>query len=200
MGALEGLISKRGITQRITVPVSTGLLSEVDGYYEALTAYRSGYLEPIVTAFSGAAFAAISNGEELVRELAEIREVWVGRVKARAGAAVWLALPLVLSQPAVTVNHLAAALNVFKPTAKTAIEHMVAGDVLVPANSFRRNRVWVAGKFSTPWTDLRRGPGVAASPRAEGYPVALASQSDLRRSAPGRSLRFPSGSSRTAHA
>lgn len=143
---VQAMLRSSGLTRQLTVPVSAGLLSEVEGYYEALTAYRSGDLDPIVTAFSHAAFAAIENGEVLVGELADIREAWAGRVKARAGAAVWRALPLVMSQPAVTVNHLADALKVSKPTAQTAIDHMVAGEVLVPVNNFRRNRVWAAGE------------------------------------------------------
>lgn len=49
-----------------------------------------------------------------------------------------------LGQPAVTVNHLSERLRVSKPAAQTAINQLVAADVLVPVNNFRRNRVWVA--------------------------------------------------------
>lgn len=143
---VQAMLRSYGITQRITVPVSAGLLSEVEGYYDALTAYRSGELDPIVSAFSRAAFAAIGNGEVLVRELVAIREDWAGRVKARSDASVWRALPLVMSQPAVTVNRLAERLGISKPAAQTAIDQMVAAEVLAPANNFRRNRVWVAGE------------------------------------------------------
>jgi DNA-binding MarR family transcriptional regulator len=59
---------------------------------------------------------------------------------------VWRALPAVMSQPAVTVNVLAERLGISKPAAQTAIDQMVAAGVLAPANSFRRNRVWVAGE------------------------------------------------------
>lgn len=156
---VQAMLRAAGITQRITVPVSAGLLSEVEGYYEALTAYRSGDLDPIVTVFSHAAFAAIGNGEALVRELAAIREDWAGRVKARSGAAVWRALPMVMSQPAVTVNHLADSLGVSKPTAQTAIDQMVAAEVLVPANNFRRNRVWVAGEVVEALDDFAERAG-----------------------------------------
>lgn len=124
-----------------------GLLSEVEAYYEALTAFRKGDLDPIAAAFSRAAFAAIGNGEVLIRDLVQIRDDWAGRVTARSHASVWRALPLVMSQPAVTVNHVADRLGISKPTAQTAIDQMVAAEVLSPANNFRRNRVWVAGEI-----------------------------------------------------
>ncbi len=146
---VQAMLRGYGITQRITVPVSAGLLNEVEAYYEALTAYRNGDLNPIVTAFSRAAFAAISNGEILVNDLVTIRDAWAERVNARAHASVWLALPVVMGQPAVTVNYLADRLRVSKPAAQTAIDHMVTADVLTPANNFRRNRVWMADEVTT---------------------------------------------------
>lgn len=145
---VQAMLRGSGITQRITVPVSAGLLSEVEGYYAALTAFRQGDLGPIVAAFSGAAFAAISNGEVLVSELVSIRNSWSMRIDARSHASVWQALPVVLGQPAVTVNYLADRLNVSKPAAQTAIDHMITAEVLVPANNFRRNRVWVASEVT----------------------------------------------------
>lgn len=143
---VQAMLRSYGITQRITAPVSAGLLSEVGTYYEALTAYRRGDLDPVVTAFSQAAFAAIGNGEVLIGDLARIRDDWGARVQARSHASVWRALPLVMSQPAVTVNHLAERLGISKPAAQTAIDQMVAAEVLTLANNFRRNRVWVAGE------------------------------------------------------
>lgn len=156
---VQAMLRAAGMTQRITVPVSAGLLSHVEGYYEALTAYRAGDLDPIVTSFAAAAFAAIGNGEALVGELAAIREDWDGRVRARSGAAVWRALPRVVSQPAVTVNHLADSLGVSKPTAQTAIDHMVAAGVLVSVNGFRRNRVWVAAEVIKALDDFAERAG-----------------------------------------
>ena len=141
---VQAMLRNYGITERITVPVSAGLLNEVEDYYGALTAYRQGDLDLIITVFSRAAFAAIENGEVLVRDLVSIREDWIVRIKARSDASVWRALPLVMSQPAVTVNVLAERLNTSKPAAQTAIDQMVAAGALTPANNFRRNRVWVA--------------------------------------------------------
>ena len=143
---VQSMLRSYGITQLITVPVSAGLLSEVEAYYAALTAYRRGELDPIVTEFARAAFRAIDNGETLIRSLARLRDGWAARVQARSHAAVWRALPVVMSQPAVTVNYLSERLRVSKPTAQAAIDQMVSAGILAPANNFRRNRVWVVSE------------------------------------------------------
>lgn len=141
---VQAMLRKYGITQRLTVPVSAGLLSEVDAYYEALTAYRRGDLDPITTAFTRAAFAAITNGRELIDDLTAIQAEWRTALRARSDSAVWRALPVVMSQPAVTVNYLAQRLGVSKTSAQSAIDLMVAANIVSPVNRYRRNRVWVA--------------------------------------------------------
>lgn len=140
----QAMLRRYGITQRLTVPVSAGLLSDVDSYYSALNAYRQGHLEPIVEEFTRATFSAIDNGEQLVTDLVGIREDWLRRVTARSDSSVWRALPVVLSQAAVTTHLLATRLGISKPAAQTAIDHLVSVGALEPANGFRRNRVWLA--------------------------------------------------------
>ena len=140
----QACLRSYGVIQQVTMPVSAGLLSAVEDYYEALTAYRAGDLDPIVAAFSSAAFHAVGNGERLVRDLLEIRARWRTSLRARSDASVWRALPVVLSQPALTVNVLAERIGISVTAAQTAIDQMVAAEVLALANANRRNRVWVA--------------------------------------------------------
>ena len=78
--------TNNGRRQFIKAAGAAGLLSAVEDYYEALTAYRAGDLDPIVAAFSSAAFHAVGNGERLVRDLLEIRARWRTSLRARSDA------------------------------------------------------------------------------------------------------------------
>jgi hypothetical protein len=49
------------------------LLSDTDGYFAALTAYREGDLAPIVERFAHASERAVVNGRQLIAQLREIR-------------------------------------------------------------------------------------------------------------------------------
>ena len=151
---VQAMLRSFGITQRITVPVSAGLLSDVEAYYEALTAFRRGDLNPIVNAYSDATFAAILNGEQLIMDLAVIRARWREQVEARSDASVWKTLPVAMSQPALTVSYLAGRLHVSQPSAQAAIDKMIIAGILTPANNFRRNRVWVATEITEALDDF----------------------------------------------
>ncbi|WP_211876855.1 hypothetical protein [Pseudarthrobacter albicanus] len=66
----------------MSVPVSVGLLTNVGPYHEALTAYRYGDPEPIITVTAEASFLAIDNGARLANDVVAITEGWAS-VNAR---------------------------------------------------------------------------------------------------------------------
>jgi len=70
---VHSLLRGKGLTRKVTVPVSAGLLSNTDAYFAALTSYRDGEPEPIVTMMSYAWFAAVNNGRQLVADLHGVR-------------------------------------------------------------------------------------------------------------------------------
>lgn len=145
--ALVHALLKRGrATTRLTVPVSAGLLVDTESYFDALTAYREGDAAPIVERFSQAAFAAVSNGRRLDSDLADIYAEWEHAISARRDAAVWRVLPLLVSQPAVTIRFIQDSAAVSQPAAQNAVDQLVTARVLAPASENRRNRVWVANE------------------------------------------------------
>jgi Fic family protein len=140
---VHAMLRRARVTRRMTVPVSAGLLTDTDAYFEALTAYRSGDLVPIVERFAHAAHRAVSNGNMLIAELVGVRARWENRILARRHAAVWRALDLLIRQPAVTVAVVQEDLGVSQPTAQGAIDELVRAEILIRQNEFRRNRVWI---------------------------------------------------------
>lgn len=80
---VHSLLRGRGLTRRVTVPVSAGLLADTSSYFDALTAYRDGIPEPIVERLASASFAAIYNGRVLVDELRSLRAGWDDAISTR---------------------------------------------------------------------------------------------------------------------
>lgn len=138
------MLKRAGVTRRITVPVSAGLLSDTAGYFEALTAYRQGDPRPIVGQFAAAAFAAVGNGRRLNADIADICARWEHHLTARRDSAAWRVLPALLGQPAITVRMVEDVARVSNPAALRAIDRLVADGILTPANANKRNRVWLA--------------------------------------------------------
>lgn len=143
--ALIHAMLKRGeLTKNVAVPVSAGLLSNTNRYFEALTAYREGDIAQIVTVLADAAFLAVTNGRNLVQDLTAARQAWDESITARKGSAASRMKDMLLKQPVVSVKIVQEQLGISQPVAQQAIDRFVDSGILVKTNSAKRNRFWAA--------------------------------------------------------
>ena len=70
---IHSRLRAKGLTRKVTAPVSAGLLADTRGYFDTLTQYRKGEIAPIVESMTNASFRAIDNGRQLVDELRDSR-------------------------------------------------------------------------------------------------------------------------------
>ncbi|HZX02579.1 Fic family protein [Kribbella sp.] len=156
---VHAMLRRSGVTRRLTVPVSAGLLTDTDAYFAALGSYRDGDPTPIITQFSRASFAAVGNGRRLVSDLTGIYASWQDTVPSRKGSAARRLLPLLLSQPAVTVAYVRQHLAVSQPAAQRAIDQLVDVQVLKQISTGRRDRAWIARDVITALDDFAARTG-----------------------------------------
>lgn len=145
------MLRNGGATTRTTVPVSAGLLSDTDAYYNALTAYRDGDPNPIIEEFSRAAFAAVRNGKQLATDLRTLHDGWASNLRARRDAVAWRVLPFLLRQPSVTSKLVQETFNVTQPAADNALGQLQEAGALskpktVHGEGQKRNIVWQASE------------------------------------------------------
>jgi Fic family protein len=142
---VQAMLRRGGVTQTVTVPVSAGLLADVDRYFAALTAYRAGDVEGIVRTFADASWSAIRSGRALVQELQAVTAVWNDRLAGvRSGSTARRLTSLALEQPVLNAEVVVSRLGVSRPAAYNALDTLVDRGVLRTANSQRRNRLWIA--------------------------------------------------------
>ncbi|MEI4271026.1 Fic family protein [Klenkia sp. LSe6-5] len=138
------LLRHHGVTRAVTVPVSAGLLVDVAGYFDALTAYRQGDLDPVVGAFTRGTLAAITNATELVEQLRAVRAGWGDVVRARSDATAWRLADLLVRQPVVDAAAVVRELGVPAQNVPRAIAPLEAAGVVSEFTGRRRNRMWQA--------------------------------------------------------
>ncbi|MDZ8200735.1 Fic family protein [Microbacterium sp. SSW1-59] len=126
----QSLMRHRRVTLNVAVPVSAGLLADVEGYHHALTAYREGDISPIVSAFAGAAMRAVGNTRELVAELDEIRMGWDRRLTVRRSSNAWKLLDVLVRRPVLTSAAAAAELEVQQPNIYPPLTALVDAGIL----------------------------------------------------------------------
>ena len=138
------LLRGKRLTRQVTVPVSAGLLTDTDRYFDALTAYRAGEIQPIVERFAEASFDSIVNGRQLVSDLRAIRAAWSEAITSRRQATVWRALDVVFQHPVLDNALVQSELDVSAMGADAAITELVEIGALQEITGGRRNRRYAA--------------------------------------------------------
>jgi Fic family protein len=140
---LHAQLRNKRLTRHVTVPVSAGLLTDTDSYFDALTAYRDGDPLPIVDRVATATFTALGNGRQLVTELHDLRTEWTGRIgRVRRDATIWRAVETVIRHPVINAKFLADELGVAPPNIYRTIERLVEADILVEFTDRKANQLW----------------------------------------------------------
>ncbi len=142
---VHAMIRNKGLSKRTTVPISAGLLADTDAYYQALTSYRDGDVEPIIREFSRATSLSTTNGRHLVSDLHDVSTDWHARIEhLRSDAAARRLTTALINQPVVNNAYVASALGTSVPGAQRAINALVEADILTQTSEGARNRVWQA--------------------------------------------------------
>lgn len=141
---LHAMLRHSGLTSRVTVPISAGLLTDTRSYFSALTAYRDGDIEPIVSQVCVASQRAAAQGRWLVDSLAEVQRRWLDAIPSRTGSAGRRLMAALIGQPAVNVAFVERTLSVSNTAARRAVEQAVEAGVLVETTDRKRDRVFLA--------------------------------------------------------
>ncbi|CAA0096175.1 putative protein [Mycolicibacterium vanbaalenii] len=176
---IQAMLRHKRLTRRITVPISAGLLTNTDAYFDALGSYRQGNVAPIVARLSEASLLAVTNGRELVAELRSIRESWNSRIAARRDSAVHRVADLLIKRPVVNARLLQRELDIRTGNARRYIDPLCEAGIIVEFTDRARNRAWRApevlsaldafaaraGRRSQAAETIRRGPTSKMSDR-----------------------------------
>lgn len=138
---MHAMLRRAGLVRNVTVPISAGLLVAVEDYFDALTAYRAGDPAAIVERVTGAAYAAVANGRQLVADLRGVRSDWDSRVRARRDAAAWRIADLLLRHPVVNVSLISEELGIAPQNVYRNLAPLVDAGVLTSTGR-QRDRVW----------------------------------------------------------
>ncbi|MEX5258009.1 Fic family protein [Kocuria arenosa] len=143
--ALVGaLLRNKNITEKITIPVSSGLLTNTQAYFDALTTYRQGNPQPIVELFAESSFAAMANGRQLAEDLEAARADYTGRLAGYRSAAGRQVVELLMSEPAVNAEMVRAHTGASESAVYRVIDQLVESEVLAPAGKVRGAAVYIA--------------------------------------------------------
>jgi len=140
---VSALLRAKGVTENVTVPVSSGLLTDTRLYFDALGSYREGNTQPIVERFAESAVRAVDNGRQLVADIESAKESYQERL-AGGPSSIRKVLELAPREPALTAEMVAEHAGTSLATAYRAVERLEAAGILASTGKIRGTSVWVA--------------------------------------------------------
>jgi Fic family protein len=144
----RALISASLFRQELTahigvVPISAGLVASSAEYVEALTFYRRGDIEPIVSVVANAVFQALAAADRLRSAVDGVIDGWKSEVSRRSDSGIFHVLRLLSGRPAVTADLVAEYLSIDVTNSHAHIRRLVELGVLESRPSVGRRGVWV---------------------------------------------------------
>ncbi|MEO3940572.1 Fic family protein [Paenarthrobacter nicotinovorans] len=155
---VSALLRAKGVTENVTIPVSSGLLTDTRLYFDALGAYRMGNILPIVQRFAESALLAVDNGRLLAADIKAVQSGFRTRV-GPARDSVLKVLALLPREPAITAEMAAEYAGVSTATAYRAVQRLQEAGVLSPAGRVRGVRAWIASDIVAALDDFAARAG-----------------------------------------
>lgn len=130
------------------IHLATFLKVRQQEYYDALLAVQMQLnWTPWLRLFLECVIASSRHTVQLLDTLQTLQARWAALLtlkRKRKDAAIWRVINLLLGQPVITVNELVHRLGVSFPAANQAVNDLIALDILRPATTQRRHRVFHA--------------------------------------------------------
>jgi Fic family protein len=141
---VNAVLRSRRLTRRTVVPIASALLADVDGYFEALTNYRSGDADEFVRRFADATSLAAEEAHACAAELQSLPAAWRERFSPRRGSAASKLLDRLLDVPVLSEKSATEITRATPSSLYAALDRLTDAEILTEITGQRRNRVWVA--------------------------------------------------------
>ena len=141
------LLGFEEVLRHTTLPVSAGLLHDVERYMDALDAYHEGQIEPIVSCLADALWLAVLLGMHIAADVEEVLEGWRAANTDRSGSASHRLPALLVEQPVVNTGYVAEHLGISDRAARTLVDVACERGILAKMGNARRGDFYQASEL-----------------------------------------------------
>lgn len=146
---ISAILRRRGLTQRITVPLASVMLANTDDYFARLTNYRRGDADQFVGYLADAAVHASNAAAESAVHLAELPDQWRSVARPRSGSADETLLERLLDVPIFNADTAQRITGTTDASTYRALGRLTELGILEILSTGARNRVWAAADVLT---------------------------------------------------
>ena len=157
---LHRILVSEGVLSRSALPVSAGLLHDIDAYMKAIESYQQGDPLPIIICVIEALELALVIGGRVSSRIDEIMDEWKVAITERAGSAIWGLPALLAEQPVVTIAFVAERLGITPRAASTLVGRACEYGMLRPLGSRRRGDFFQSDELIDILEEISSMPGI----------------------------------------
>lgn len=144
---LHKILRSDGILGHATLPISAGLLHDIEPYMEAIRTYQQGDPVAIVERLADALEVALSVGGLVARRLDGVFDRWQSVMVERAGSSIYRLPAVLVEQPVVDARYLAGRLDITPRAANNLLDRACSYDILTPIGNARRGVFYQASEL-----------------------------------------------------
>lgn len=132
------MLKDEGLLGQTTLPVSAGLLHNIDGYMASLDAYHDGdYEAPVIQLLDALEIACVV-GKMAAKRLDDVIEMWSSALTQRKGSSIYRLIDVLVEQPVVNRSYLADRLQITARAASSLISTACEHGMLRPVSKSQR--------------------------------------------------------------
>ena len=141
---LHRMLASDEVLLHTMLPVSAGLLHDVERYMGALDAYHNGSIEPIIECLADALELAVVIGSRIASDVDEVLAEWASTNTDRMGSASHRLPALLVEQPVVNVAYIAEHLGITDRAARNLVEAACERSILAKMGNAKRGAFYQA--------------------------------------------------------
>ena len=141
---LHRMLAADEVLRHTMLPVSAGLLHDVDRYMHSLDAYHGGGVEPIIECLADALELSVVIGSRIASDVDGVLAEWASANTDRAGSASHRLPALLVEQPVVSASYVASHLGITDRAARNLIESACERGILAKMGNARRGAFYQA--------------------------------------------------------
>ena len=141
---LHRMLADDEVLLHTMLPVSAGLLHDVDRYMEALDAYHDGAIEPIIECLTDALELSVVIGARIASDVDGTLAEWASTNADRKGSASHRLPALLVEQPVVNVAYVASHLAITDRAARNLVETACDRGILAKMGNAKRGAFYQA--------------------------------------------------------
>lgn len=157
---MHRMLANDGLLMHSTLPVSAGLLHDMERYIGALDAYHAGEIDPIIACLADALELAVVIGSRIASDMDAVLDAWNAANTDRAGSASHSLPALLVEQPVVNAAYVAEHLDITDRAARTLIEVACTRGILQKIGNAKRGAFYQASDLIEILEDASSLPGI----------------------------------------